>query len=157
MPTFSVIREIAQALWNALGPLAGVLLGVWLTWHWQHKHWVLDNKRAEYRQLLDALEAYRDVLDDHAKKRPFAPDDYKRDYEPVNEKQAALRTMLADRLFIGDRPEIVSTGKDFQDFLRKFAVELLPRNLSMSSTTKVFDALDDFEKRLRRAARDDLK
>jgi hypothetical protein len=46
-------------MWNAIGPLVGVLIGVlltpWITWRWQHKQWSLDNKKLEYRELVDGL------------------------------------------------------------------------------------------------------
>jgi hypothetical protein len=35
--------------------LLGVLFGGWITWRYQHKQWVLDNKKQEYRDLIDGL------------------------------------------------------------------------------------------------------
>lgn len=43
------------AIWSALGPLVGVLIGAWLTRLWQREQWVLDGKKAEYRELLSTL------------------------------------------------------------------------------------------------------
>jgi hypothetical protein len=46
-------------IWAAVGPLVGVALGSWLATKSQRKHWLLDNKRAEYRKLLATLAACR--------------------------------------------------------------------------------------------------
>jgi hypothetical protein len=50
------------AVWAAVGPLVGVALGAWLSSRWQRKKWILDNKTAEYRGILDALNSYRSAL-----------------------------------------------------------------------------------------------
>ena len=46
-------------MWNAIGPLVGVVIGAlltpWIAWRWQHRQWSLDNKKQEYRDLLDGL------------------------------------------------------------------------------------------------------
>jgi len=45
----------ALQIWSALGPLIGVGLGAFFTRSWQRKQWVLENKKAEYRELLSVL------------------------------------------------------------------------------------------------------
>jgi hypothetical protein len=35
--------------------LLGVLFGGWITWRYQHKQWVMENKKQEYRDLIDGL------------------------------------------------------------------------------------------------------
>jgi hypothetical protein len=46
-------------LWTTLGPLIGVAIGALLTpfctSRWQRKQWLLDGKKAEYRELLSVL------------------------------------------------------------------------------------------------------
>jgi hypothetical protein len=46
-------------VWSAVGPLIGVVIGAlltpWMAWRWQRKQWSSDNKKEEYRNLLDAL------------------------------------------------------------------------------------------------------
>lgn len=46
-------------MWNAIGPLVGVVIGAlltpWIAWRWQHRQWSLDNRKQEYRDLLDGL------------------------------------------------------------------------------------------------------
>jgi hypothetical protein len=40
---------------GALSGLLGVILGAFLTRSWQRKQWLLDNKKAEYRELISIL------------------------------------------------------------------------------------------------------
>ena len=49
-------------VWAVVGPLVGIVLGAWLTQRWQRKRWICDNKVAEYRGILDALNSYRFML-----------------------------------------------------------------------------------------------
>jgi hypothetical protein len=53
--TWKAIHDDVKAAWVVVGPLAGVVIGGWLARSAQRKHWVLDNKRAEYRKLLSTL------------------------------------------------------------------------------------------------------
>jgi hypothetical protein len=53
--TLKQLGESAGRAWLAVGPLVGVLVGSWLTTRTQRKHWLMDNKRAEYRKLLTTL------------------------------------------------------------------------------------------------------
>jgi hypothetical protein len=43
------------ALWAAIGPLVGIIVGHVLTRSWQRKQWYLDNRTQEYRELLGSL------------------------------------------------------------------------------------------------------
>jgi len=42
-------------IWAIVGPIIGILLGSWLTTRNQSRHWLLDNKRSEYRELLTTI------------------------------------------------------------------------------------------------------
>jgi hypothetical protein len=42
-------------VWAIVGPLVGIFLGSWLTTKNQRRHWLLDNKRSEYRELLTTI------------------------------------------------------------------------------------------------------
>jgi hypothetical protein len=42
-------------IWTLVAALVGIGFGSWLTTKNQRKHWLLDNKRAEYRKLLTTL------------------------------------------------------------------------------------------------------
>ena len=52
-------------VWAAVGPLVGVVIGAWLSARWERRKWVLDNKTAEYRGILDALNSYRPILTEY--------------------------------------------------------------------------------------------
>ena len=53
--TWKAIAEYSGKVWAVVGPLVGVLIGGWISRATQRKHWVMDNKRAEYRKLLNTL------------------------------------------------------------------------------------------------------
>ena len=53
--TWKRIHDDMVSAWSILGPLVGVMLGAWLATRNQRRHWLLDNKRAEYRKLLTTL------------------------------------------------------------------------------------------------------
>jgi len=43
------------ALWGAIGPLVGILVGHLLTRSWQREQWLLDCRKEEFRELLTVL------------------------------------------------------------------------------------------------------
>jgi hypothetical protein len=98
--------EVAKflAIWAAVGPLVGVVVGGLLTAWWQRRQWILDNKALEYRQALDALNTYRfRFLNYYA---GHAGGIVARDARAVAEEgmalgqaQVQLDNVLADRIF----------------------------------------------------------
>jgi len=50
-----VVRSTVSSVWAAVGPLIGVLVGGWLTSRNQRRHWLADNKKQEYRELLTSI------------------------------------------------------------------------------------------------------
>src|SRR6266404_6383389 len=53
--TAVVVGSVFRSVWLAVGPLVGVLVGAYIANRNQRKHWIADNKRAEYRKLLSTL------------------------------------------------------------------------------------------------------
>jgi hypothetical protein len=51
----AMIGSFIARAWGVIGPLVGVVIGAWLSRSWQRKQWVLDSKKAEYRELLSTL------------------------------------------------------------------------------------------------------
>lgn len=51
----SLIWSFVVKAWSSIGPLVGVLIGAWLARSWQRKQWLLESKKAEYRELLSGL------------------------------------------------------------------------------------------------------
>lgn len=55
LSAFEAVKECATKSWTAIGPLLGVLVGAYISSRNQKRQWGLDNKRAEYRELLTTL------------------------------------------------------------------------------------------------------
>jgi hypothetical protein len=53
--TWKELGEYSGKAWGVLGPLVGVLVGAYIANRNQKKHWIADNKRAEYRELLSTV------------------------------------------------------------------------------------------------------
>jgi hypothetical protein len=75
---------------TALATLAGVYLGQRSTRRLQHEQWLLDHRRAECKELLEALTAAYLVADKHSMMRASNP----------AEAQEALYRIVHNRLFI---------------------------------------------------------
>jgi hypothetical protein len=61
--TLETTGSLLGKTWGVVGPLVGVVIGVWLARSWQHKRWLLESKKAEYRELRhEDWEKLRDVL-----------------------------------------------------------------------------------------------
>jgi hypothetical protein len=134
-----VTAQKLYALWAAVGPLIGVVIGAWLTARWQRRRWIQDNKTAEYRGAFDALNTYRWRLLNHlAQNNPFLsagdPRAMAEERIALADAQVALSNILADRLFIR---QAVSSGGLREDYER-FSRSLLssdPPNISEASRT----------------------
>jgi hypothetical protein len=50
-----LVESYAKNIWAVCGPLVGVLIGAYVTSRIQRQHWLADQKRAEYRELLSDL------------------------------------------------------------------------------------------------------
>jgi hypothetical protein len=60
LETFGILLG---TIWCVVGPLVGVVIGIWLARCWQRKHRLLESKRTEYRELCpEDWEKLRDVL-----------------------------------------------------------------------------------------------
>lgn len=61
--TWKAIHGDVWGAWSVVGPLVGVLIGAYITNRNQHKHWVADSKKTEYRELLSTLtRAYSTIV-----------------------------------------------------------------------------------------------
>jgi len=92
---WSVVGKVAYAIWAAVGPLIGVLIGSFLTSRTQRAHWLADNKKQEYRELLTVLsEAYTQLL--HLSN--FAPPTN----DQVNRINFGVVDVIHNRIFTSD-------------------------------------------------------
>jgi hypothetical protein len=91
---------IFLALWGTIGTLLGVLIGAWLTRSWQRKQWVLDSKKAEYRELISTLsESYHTIvrlLPVLGGISAMTPEEY----TALSERWVAGMKVVEDRIFI---------------------------------------------------------
>lgn len=53
--TWKEIHDSLRGAWAVLGPLLGVFIGAYIANRNQRKHWVAENKKQEYRELLSML------------------------------------------------------------------------------------------------------
>jgi hypothetical protein len=120
------------AIWAAIGPLVGVVIGAWLAARWQDRRWILDNKKAEYRGILDALQTYRWNVTRHRARcgatsiSPDAAGEMGEDQLALAEALHSLWSALADRIFI--REALVNSGvhQDLQSLHRSLVSDNPP-------------------------------
>jgi hypothetical protein len=82
-----------------VGSLAGVVLGGYLATRTQKKHWILDSKKEEYRELLSTLtQSFNVLLDLHVANVGLGSDEQRAEHD------ARLKALavIGDRLFIAD-------------------------------------------------------
>lgn len=128
------------AIWAAIGPLVGVVIGAWLAAHWQRKKWILDNKEAEYRGIFDALNVCRRRLSHY--QAMYGPEAIDQDAEgrqlddqvAMNEGIHLVVEALTDRIFT--RKAVISSDviKDFQSFYHTLLSEN-PPDMKLTSRT----------------------
>ncbi|SRR5258707_10181705 len=94
--TWKTIADYSSKLWAIAGPLIGVLLGAYLTTRTQRKHWILDNKRAEFRKLLTTLtRAYSTIV--NIESRPLRSGHQE---EKCEQMRLLALNVIRDRIFI---------------------------------------------------------
>ncbi len=93
-------------LLGTLSGLVGVVLGAYLTRSWQRKQWLLDSKKAEYRELISVLsQAAHYILNNSPHlQRPNPLGSLKSGEQERLSDEAADRghTTISDRIFIAD-------------------------------------------------------
>jgi len=142
--TWKRIHDDAVSAWSILGPLVGVLLGAWLATRNQRRHWLLDNKRAEYRKLLTTLSecASKCVI---AYGRSTAEG---RDLRVAHEAMRVSTTVIYSRLFIAKRVQELELRKRWTE-----AISLLSKTRDPGKFGQETDKIMDD---IRRAAVEDL-
>jgi hypothetical protein len=97
--TGTSIGGVALAAWSVVGPLVGVLIGAYTANRNQRKHWIADNKRLEYRELITALvEASGRLIQLYLPGMAHGPKE--QDDAFVAETKATIT--ILDRVFIAD-------------------------------------------------------
>lgn len=112
------------AIWAAIGPLVGVIIGAWLAARWQQRRWMIDKKTEEYRGLLDSLCAARNQFVTYrAKYAPSRltvpnPAEQANDLRALNDSVVRFGYALTDRLFVRNALKESGVLKQFDEFLR---------------------------------------
>ncbi|GEM_PF-6825166 len=142
------------ATWAAIGPLVGVVIGAWLARRSQHRQWVRDSKKAEYREVLDALSAYRwKLLDYHARVAGTVTRDPKEVYaqeKDLGEAHVRLNNALRDRIFARRALARRHVWEEFQNFVRELNDAKAPE------ISRLSQALGDVRSKVVEAAEHDL-
>jgi hypothetical protein len=132
-------------IWAAVGPLAGILIGHYLTRSWQREQWLLDNTRQEYKELLSVLiRSYNTIIALQAPGLPRGP-------EEERALQSAYQDVLAvtnDRLFIAAKPALKAVVQAWN-----FAAMEFSRDGDGSAFRGSFERI---QTKILRAARQDL-
>jgi hypothetical protein len=129
--TWKTIAAYSGRVWAIAGPLVGVLVGAYLTTRTQRKHWILDNRRSEFRKLLTTLtKAYSTIV--NITSHPVRSG---RQEEKCEQMRLLALNVIRDRIFIA--PEIKEMGllekwdaavrsftndHDYQSFATRFGV-----------------------------------
>jgi hypothetical protein len=110
-------------IWSALGPLIGVFLGAYIPQRWHRKQWLLDNKKEEYRELLDSLSAARFHL---MTKVPLDPETGipSERHRPSDAEKHAYRVMR-DRIFIAQEIEEQKIAEQWEKAAAAFDAQIL--------------------------------
>ncbi|MDE3168817.1 MAG: hypothetical protein KGL75_01640 [Acidobacteriota bacterium] len=53
--TWQIVEDYTGKAWSVLGPLVGVALGGYIASRSQRRHWILDSKRLEFKELFATL------------------------------------------------------------------------------------------------------
>jgi len=95
---WTAVASLARSIWSAVGPLIGVLVGANIANRNQRKHWLLDNRRAEYRKLLTTLtRAYGDIMNTYSQAGITGKDMHRCERVRLN-----AINVIRDRIFISE-------------------------------------------------------
>ena len=124
---------LSLAVWAAIGPLAGILIGHYLTRSWQREQRIADDRKAEYRRLLAALNQLNMILVDAHTFGQFNIEQIKPAVDEVSlsfNTSLFLMEFLTQSKIAGDVLDAVTKlikGGDIEDYNAKYweAVNLI--------------------------------
>jgi hypothetical protein len=95
------------AIFGIVGTIVGIIVGQIFSAAREHRNWVNDQKRLEYKELLDQLFQSVTVM---SKSRPGLAEP---DWKPINDVAVRLSRIFAGRLFIADALEKAKANEDW--------------------------------------------
>src|SRR6267378_2982277 len=114
---FFVWATIILGIWAALGPLVGVYYGHVLSKRWQKEHWIAENKKQEYRELLTTLtRTFGSIVNISLAMIAHGPEEQRAHAEM--EAQALMT--IRDRIFIAGELREMKLGEKWIKAARDF-------------------------------------
>jgi hypothetical protein len=139
--------QILLNVWAVIGPPAGIVLGSWLATRNQRRQWLLDNKRAEYRELLTTIAEAGGKFVVFYGMQPVVATGEERFM--IGETARTSVDVIYNRLFIADEVEKLNIQRRWEGAISE---------LQKSHNVDVFGkSLDNITSDIRRAALRDLK
>jgi hypothetical protein len=149
VPLFPLWVTVLLTVWGLIGPLAGIGIGHYLTRSWQKKQWTLDNKKAEYRELISTLSQSAHFILNNSPylTLPNKMGGLKSGEQERQSDEAADRghSIIADRIFIANFVAEEHIAERWSAVLKEKRVDRFWREWG------------DLHRLLLRAAREDLK
>jgi hypothetical protein len=99
VPLMPLWVTLFLTIWVPLGPLVGLAIGHYLSRSQQRKHWIADNAKEEYRELLGAL---YDAADISVMNRSMGRETNKEEDDQEEQSEHNLIGIIHTRLFIND-------------------------------------------------------
>ena len=124
------------ALWAAIGPLVGIVVGHVLTRSWQRTQWHLDNRTQEYRELLGSLTSTY-MLMSRFKSGALDRDEF---YRLERLKMESFQ-VLRDRILIADELKSADILTEWAEAFHNFEANHDERKFS-DRFTKINETLD---------------
>jgi len=119
------------SIWAGVGPLAGLLLGHLLLRSWQREQWILDSRKAEFRELLSALSdtVVHLMMSEPALKAGRGEKEFA---EFVAAQKVAMR-VLADRIYIARDLRELNTTDRFLEAMQGPTINLAERSEKLAA------------------------
>jgi hypothetical protein len=137
-----------------IGSFIGSAVSLWFTARQQHRNWVNDSRKAEYRELLDVL--YETVTAISANR----PNLSSVNSEPVNEAVMKLARAFEDRMFIREALRKSGAYEDWLNIKKVIQYEPELQNLTPQefrySTSNLHQREDNLRKKILDVAHRDI-
>ena len=102
------------AIWGAIGPMIGIIVGHFLTRSWQQKQWMLDQRNEEWRELLTALSTSLRASLKIYPARALSPEEQRE----IVEAQAECFRVIRDRVFTAADVKALNLENRWSDAVR---------------------------------------
>jgi hypothetical protein len=129
-----IFLSYVRGAWAVVGPLVGVVIGGYITTQTQKRHWILDNKRAEYRELLTTIADAGGKFVVHYGVEPFVASAATQ--FAIGETARTSVDVIYNRLFIAREVQELGIQRRWED-----AIALLQKNRNVNWFGKSLDSI----------------